>query len=322
MAVPACSPDPSVPRTEWGVGALFLISVLILLAPGELFAFGPLTHLRFAEWVIRERWLFPATIRELLSLYPVAYLYGSILADFILGKGFFVEKEEHSHDWGCGFQLYRKATTPEEASFALGYLSHLAADTVAHNSYVPVYLVLSRGRLGRGHLYWEILYDRYALPPHLRRLKMLLSLPSQRQLRHFLSSHLKETLFSHPLNQVFFRAQMQIHRRYQRFFIAHRLRTGNTPLPLRVVEHYDAMALQAISDLFLNGEKAGVLALDPRGEESMERAKRLIGQTRRESFPLTFAEARERFFPSVPLGPSRPLPFTTLVREVPASPTP
>jgi hypothetical protein len=53
------------------------------------------------------------------------------------------------------------ARTDFERAFILGYLGHLAADTIAHNHFVPYHLARYARTKGLGHLYWEMNADRF-----------------------------------------------------------------------------------------------------------------------------------------------------------------
>jgi hypothetical protein len=55
------------------------------------------------------------------------------MADMILGKKYLPE-DKSSHSWDVGLKLLEQAKTWPERAFAYGYLGHLAADTVAHET--------------------------------------------------------------------------------------------------------------------------------------------------------------------------------------------
>ncbi|MCP4454154.1 MAG: zinc dependent phospholipase C family protein, partial [Planctomycetes bacterium] len=65
----------------------------------------------------------------------------------------------HSHNWVTGFKLLSSAKDPRVLSYAYGYLSHLAADVVAHNYYVPnaLWTMPSGGKIS--HVYVEAQAD-------------------------------------------------------------------------------------------------------------------------------------------------------------------
>jgi len=111
-----------------------IFTLLFLLAPATLYAWGPLTHVYLGTEVFYFASLLPAGLYSLLKKYRQDFLYGNIMADAILAKKYMPQKE-HSHNWNTAFDLQRAAETDSELAFALGYSSHLAADTVAHGDF-------------------------------------------------------------------------------------------------------------------------------------------------------------------------------------------
>jgi len=55
------------------------------------------------------------------------------MADIILGKKHLPD-DKSSHSWSVGLKLLSQAKTWPERAFSYGYLAHLAADTVAHET--------------------------------------------------------------------------------------------------------------------------------------------------------------------------------------------
>jgi hypothetical protein len=107
-----------------------------------------------------------------------AYLYGNIAADIINFKGW-GGHYNHCHRWTIVDAMREKARTNAEEAFILGYLSHLAADTIAHNHYVPYHLARYARSKGLGHLYWEMYADRFV---RASRWKIIGELKSDRSL--------------------------------------------------------------------------------------------------------------------------------------------
>jgi hypothetical protein len=138
---------------------LAAVAVLILAWPSDALAWGPLAHLSFSAQALSSSASLQPAIRSLLAEFGDAFLYGSLAADIVVGKNmaryFF-----HCHNWRVGFNVYRQARPGEEQAFALGFLAHLAADTVAHNYYVPYKTVASFHKASTGHAYWELRYDQ------------------------------------------------------------------------------------------------------------------------------------------------------------------
>jgi hypothetical protein len=111
---------------------IFLTAGFILI-PSFVFAWGPLTHLYLGNELLSLTPLIPAGILGLLKKHKQDYLYGNLMADIILGKKYLPD-DKSSHSWDVGLKLLDQAGTWPERAFAYGYLSHLAADTVAHET--------------------------------------------------------------------------------------------------------------------------------------------------------------------------------------------
>lgn len=111
-----------------------ILTLLFVLAPATLYAWGPLTHVYLGTEVFYFASLLPAGLYSLLKRHRQDFLYGNIMADTVLAKKY-MPQEDHSHNWNSAFDLQREAETESEFAFALGYSSHLAADTVAHGDF-------------------------------------------------------------------------------------------------------------------------------------------------------------------------------------------
>jgi hypothetical protein len=137
----------------------WLACALFLVCCGA--AWGPGHHLDFAERVIRRRKeLLPNDVAALVETERDAYEYGNIAADIINFKAY-GGSYSHCHRWQIIEDMREIATKPSEEAFILGYLSHLAADTIAHNHFVPYHLARYARTKGLGHLYWEMNADRF-----------------------------------------------------------------------------------------------------------------------------------------------------------------
>lgn len=108
---------------------IFLLSLVLFFAQVDVcFAWGPMTHTYFAHEILRAASLLSASIYTLVTAYSTNFIYGSIAADNYLGK----PGCKNPHDWETGFLLLEMARKRSDVAFACGFLSHLAADTVAH----------------------------------------------------------------------------------------------------------------------------------------------------------------------------------------------
>jgi len=111
---------------------LLLLSGFILV-PSFAFAWGPMTHMYLGNELLSCAPLIPAGILALLKKHKQDFLYGNLMADIILGKKYLPDNKS-SHSWDVGLKLLDQAKDWPERAFAYGYLAHLAADTVAHET--------------------------------------------------------------------------------------------------------------------------------------------------------------------------------------------
>jgi hypothetical protein len=112
-----------------------LIFLSFLLLPSVAFAWGPLTHIYLGNELYSLGALLPASLYEIIRRYKKDFIYGNLMADIIVGKKYLPENK-NSHSWDVAFEILKATRTKQQKAFVYGYLSHLAADTVAHNSYI------------------------------------------------------------------------------------------------------------------------------------------------------------------------------------------
>jgi len=135
------------------------------LARNSAWAWGVGIHIAQGAFILDHLPLLLTPIRDLLQNYPVDFLYGCISADIFIGKGS-RRRDDHCHNWSIGQKMLAEARTPLEQAFTYGYLSHLAADTVAHNFYIPNQLYMTSTTRKIGHLYWEYRSDSFTEKKH------------------------------------------------------------------------------------------------------------------------------------------------------------
>src|SRR5512139_1261957 len=108
---------------------IILFFIAFVSVPSLSYAWGPLTHSYFANEIFSYAPLIPAAVLALLRKYRQDFLYGSLMADMILGKSHLPDSKS-SHSWDVALNLLKQARTGPEKAFVYGYLCHLAADTV------------------------------------------------------------------------------------------------------------------------------------------------------------------------------------------------
>lgn len=132
-----------------------------LLLPDEALAWGPATHLEIGSRLLENARFVAPAVRAVIEAFPHDFLYGNISADIVVGKNL-VEELKHCHNWKIGFKILKKADGDAQKSFAYGYLTHLAADTVAHNYFIPEMMIRSFSARTLRHIYWELRFDALA----------------------------------------------------------------------------------------------------------------------------------------------------------------
>ncbi|MBI9079616.1 MAG: zinc dependent phospholipase C family protein [Pseudodesulfovibrio sp.] len=137
---------------------IFILTIAILI-PDHAMAWGPGVHLALGNSVLGSMNSLPPLMAALLFRHQNAFLYGCLSADIFIGKGSSF-RLGHSHNWVTGFKLLNSAKDPRLLSYAYGYLTHLAADVVAHNYFVPntLWTMPSGGKLS--HVYVEAQADQ------------------------------------------------------------------------------------------------------------------------------------------------------------------
>lgn len=144
------------------------ISVIVqLLCAEKALAWGPGVHTVTALSLLDDVGLIVPSIARIITSFQLEYLYGCLAADFFIGKSR-RRKAGNLHNWEGGFAFLSEASHDRETAYAYGFLSHLAADVVAHNFFVPNLVRSSSARRRRGHLYWEIKADYFVGPVYTK----------------------------------------------------------------------------------------------------------------------------------------------------------
>jgi len=248
--------------------------IIVLLIPEEALAWGPATHLQLGWHILYNLKYLYAPIKSLIEEYPYDYLYGCISADIVVGKRFSRELN-HCHNWQVGFRVLKMAEKPSMQSFAYGYLSHLAADTVSHNYFIPEKMLKTFSTRILRHVYWEMRFDSL-----MDRLVWDIPYEIMKGVRKdndpLLEKVLDDTLLSFRTNRAIFKNVLLIHRMEQWHKMINRLSTQSRwLLGKEEKDRYYLMSFSAILDLLYNGNMAHCISEDPTGRESLMLAKKL-----------------------------------------------
>ncbi len=149
--------------------------VVHLLWIKNALAWGPGVHTVIALNMIENASLLLPSIAGIISAFPIEYMYGCLAADFFMGKSR-MKKAAQAHNWKGGFTFLKEAGDDREAAYAYGFLSHLAADVVAHNFFVPHMTTEHRSFRKKSHLYWELRADYQVGPEYTRIARSVLAM--------------------------------------------------------------------------------------------------------------------------------------------------
>jgi hypothetical protein len=256
-------------------GAIGLAVLLALvLTPAVAHAWTPGTHIFLGEAVMRSLPLLPPGIAELLAAYPYDFLYGSIAADTSIAKKY-AAAGRHCHSWNVGFEIHDNADSEPLRAFGLGYLAHLAADSVAHNYFVPHQLTITSSTAALGHSYWESRFDTHIGERFSRTAKQLILRDHSHSDEH-LDRILSPTIFSTSTNRRIFRGMVYVAdtESWQRIF--HMVEEKSRwDLTEEEVEIYMARAFDYIVDLLIRLDRAEPHKLDPAGTIALRAAKKV-----------------------------------------------
>ncbi len=181
-----------------------MILALILMTAVALATWGPGHHLEFSERVWRRRnELLPRDVAKLIDEERAAYDYGNIAADIINFKAY-GGAYSHCHRWEIVDEMRELATSRRQEAFVAGYLSHLAADTIAHNHFVPYHLARYARTKGLGHLYWEMNADRFVPPSRWQRVTTLKNQDALTELDDLVNRTVPKKALSMRTNKIIF----------------------------------------------------------------------------------------------------------------------
>lgn len=250
-----------------------LAVVALVVFPTVAHAWTPATHIYLGESVLANLHQLPAIVADLLRAFPFDFLYGNVAADTSMAKKY-APVGRHCHHWHVGQEILDVAPSDRLRAFGWGYLSHLAADTVAHNFFVPRQLMLTSGSAALGHSYWESRFESHLGDAYARTAKEVITQDHSVNDTH-LDQIISPTLFSTRTNRRLFRGMVHITESQSWQWAFQRIReTARADLETDDVERHMAVAFEYIMEM-LGERDAAARRLDPIGEQALRVAKRM-----------------------------------------------
>lgn len=257
----------------------FAFILAFLSDPANAHAWGPGTHLDIALTVLQHAaWVAPA-VRALIETFPAEYIYGSVSPDIINGKKY-AGAIHHCHNWSIGKLILEEAKTDMERAAAWGYLTHLAADCVAHNYFVPFKMIKSFRHRSLSHIYWEMRFDLHVPDQRWKEIKQVIR-RDYVPFDHLLERVLKKTLFSFRTNKRIFNSVLILQKMRQlRFGLKTYAKVSRWEFTPKEVKPYSDLMWETVRNFLENPEKSKCLNAEPSGMRKLAYATEMRKQLR------------------------------------------
>jgi hypothetical protein len=246
--------------------------LLVICIPHEALAWGAGIHLQLGSVVLANLQAIEPAMAAVIGEFPHDFLYGCIAADITIGKKF-THYLLHCHRWRVGMKILENAGTPAHKACAYGYLSHLAADTVAHNYFVPYKIMLGFSTLTLKHTYWEMRFETF-VDKEIWEAGRQVSKENYRANDALLRRVLSDTLFSFGTNKRIFNSILLVSRLEKWQQVLKTLSDSSRYiLEENDREEYMNIAQDAVFDFLNKRELSRYFQADPTGERALQSAE-------------------------------------------------
>lgn len=284
------------------VRSVAFIVLLLGSIPDIALAWGPALHIGLGASILENLALLPAGLALLLARHRSAFLYGNVAADVVFAKRLSRVKQ-FCHHWSTGFGLLESAPNDQGKSFAYGYLSHLAADTVAHSKYVPRQVVMSQCSVTFGHLHWELRADGME-DDATRKLLADVIAEVHAEPHQALERHITDTFLPFDVNRLLFQRmnKLAVSREFRQTMVAWN-RCSRWYLSEQLLRGYRAECIDRILSILEAGRRSTLVREDPNGTSALMQLRvrrREVRRLRRRGIPIErrLNEALRGFAPS------------------------
>ena len=251
------------------IGAALL---LIICTPADALAWGGGIHLQLGTAVLNNLTAIRPAIAAVIEAYPYDFLYGCVAADITIGKKF-THFLLHCHRWQVGMKVLENAGPDPQKACAYGYLSHLAADTIAHNYFVPFKVMRSFATLTLKHAYWEMRFENF-VEREIWETARKVSQENYRANDALLRKVLSDTIFSFGTNKRIFNSILLVSRLEKWQQVLQTLSdTSRYNLDESDREEYMGLAQEAVFDFLNEMEGSRYFRADPTGERALVTAE-------------------------------------------------
>jgi len=250
-------------------GAVLLVAII----PENAWAWGAGIHVSQGSFVLENLSLIKPNIAAILAANPMDYIYGCVSADIFIGKGY-RRRDDHCHNWSVGVKTLNSASDNSTKAYAYGYLTHLSADVIAHNYFIPKLLCTTPAPNGLGHVYWEFRADRFVKKKHWTLASRVVSM----------RNHGADMLIKKVMNRsgLRFGAKKMVFKRAMRLndlmMTMRRVETAPAPkkkITKKQVATLNNYSINLILDYLRSGHHALALQYDPVGTDNMIKARQI-----------------------------------------------
>lgn len=246
--------------------------LFFILFPESAFAWGPGTHVEIAFTLLDRLPQIASYIQPIIAGREEWFVYGNVAADIVVGKKL-AGKLHHCHNWKIGHLILRSARTDRERAAAYGYLTHLAADIIAHNYFVPCKMIENYKTRLLSHTYWEMRFDMHVDPKVWDKMKRMIT-GDFSPFDDLLERSLKRALFSFKTSKKIFSGILAVQRfRELRGTFSIYSKRSRLPLDTKEITHYMRLALDSAEGYLKDPKNAPCLLGDPTGEKKIRQAR-------------------------------------------------